>query len=46
VVDFVRGHAFMPRDFVIDAKGVCRLREMSRSPARDGTGISVRSVSS
>lgn len=25
VLDFVRRQAFMPRDFVIDAKGVCRL---------------------
>lgn len=25
VLDFVRGNAFTPRDFVIDAEGVCRL---------------------
>ncbi len=32
VLDFVRGNVFTPRDFVIDAKGVCRLHpELART---------------
>jgi CRISPR/Cas system-associated endonuclease Cas1 len=41
VLDFIRRQAFTPRDFVIDARGVCRLHpELARTLA----GLAARGV--